>query len=214
MNTKIDYSVYLVTDRSLMSTQTLSEAVEQSILGGCSVVQLREKNCSSMEFYQTALKIKEITQKYQVPLIINDRVDIALAVDADGVHVGQSDLPAKKVRELIGPHKILGVSASNLEEAIQGEKDGADYLGIGAMLNLNKTKPDAKVVTMEQLAEICRTVQIPVVIIGGINQQTLPQFLHLPIAGAAIVSAIIAAKDITQATKEIKTIWQNQKEDS
>lgn len=206
---QIDYRVYLVTDRDFMSTATLSEAVEKSILGGCTMVQLREKHCSSLEFYRTAQELKRITDRYNVPLLINDRVDIALAVNADGVHVGQKDLPAAKVREIIGPDKILGVSAATLEEAIQAQKDGADYLGVGAMF-ANKTKPDARVTSMATLEEILNAVQIPVVIIGGINRQTLPAFLHLPIAGAAIVSGIIAAPDITQATKDIKTLWQQQ----
>ena len=201
-----DYSVYLVTDRDLMSTNTLAEAVEQSILGGCTMVQLREKHCSSLDFYKTAQEVKAVTEHYQVPLLINDRVDIAFAIDADGVHVGQKDLPAAKVRALLGPDKILGVSAATLEEAVQAEKDGADYLGVGAMF-ANQTKPDARITSMETLKEILDTVHIPVVIIGGINQQTLPQFLQLPIAGAAIVSGIIAAPDITKATKEIKSLW-------
>ncbi len=205
-NQSLDYSVYLVTDRDLMSAPTLPQAVEQSILGGCTMVQLREKHCSSLEFYKIAQEVKTITDRYHAPLLINDRVDIALAIDADGVHVGQKDLPATKVREIIGPDKILGVSASTLDEAIQAEKDGADYLGVGAMFT-NQTKPDARVTTMATLEEILNAVSIPIVIIGGINQETLPQFLHLPIAGAAIVSAIMAAKDITKATQEIKSIW-------
>lgn len=207
---EIDYSLYLVTDRDLMSTSTLAEAVEQSILGGCSIVQLREKHCSSLEFYQTAQEIKKITDRYQAPLLINDRVDIALAIQADGVHVGQKDLPAAKVRKLIGPDKILGVSAATVEEAIQAEQDGADYLGVGAMFS-NQTKPDARITSISTLEAICNAVNIPIVIIGGINQATLPRFLHLPIAGAAVVSAIIAAQNITEAAKEMKTIWQRKR---
>lgn len=203
----VDYRIYLVTDRDLMSASTLPEAVERSILGGCTMVQLREKHCSSLEFYRNAQELKSMTDRYQVPLLINDRVDIALAIGADGVHVGQKDLPAAKVREIIGPDKILGVSAATLEEALQAEKDGADYLGVGAMF-ANETKPDARITSPATLEEILNAVHIPVVIIGGINKKTLPYFLHLPIAGAAIVSAIIGAKDITGATKEIKEIWQ------
>lgn len=119
MKPSVDYTLYLVTDRDLMSTPTLEEAVEQAIRGGVTLVQLREKHASSLEFYQTALRVKKITDSYNVPLIINDRVDVALAVDADGVHVGQSDLPAARVREILGPDKILGVSASSLKEASQ-----------------------------------------------------------------------------------------------
>lgn len=203
----VDYRIYLVTDRDLMSASTLPEAVERSILGGCTMVQLREKHCSSLEFYRNAQELKSMTDRYNVPLLINDRVDIALAIDADGVHVGQKDLPAAKVREIIGPDKILGVSAATLEEALQAEKDGADYLGVGAMF-ANETKPDARITSLATLEEILNAVHIPVVIIGGINKKTLPYFLHLPIAGAAIVSGIIAAPDITQATKDIKALWQ------
>ena len=131
-----------------MSTDTLEEAVEQAVQGGCTVVQLREKDCTSLEFYETARSIRKITDRYKVPLIINDRVDIALAVDADGVHVGQSDLPASVVRRILGPDKIIGVSAGTLAEALQAEAEGADYLGVGAMY-ATSTKEDADVTTIE-----------------------------------------------------------------
>ncbi|WP_334196599.1 thiamine phosphate synthase, partial [Muricomes intestini] len=169
---EIDYTLYLCTDRELMSTDTLEEAAEQAIKGGCTVGQLREKNCSSLEFYETAKKIRKITRKYNIPLIINDRVDIALAVDADGVHVGQSDLPAKVVRHIIGEDKIMGVSAAKLSEARQAVEAGADYLGVGAMYPTD-TKTDARPVTMEELKEIRSAVNVPIVVIGGINQKTL-----------------------------------------
>ena len=122
-----DYSLYLVTDRSLMTTNTLSEAVEQAILGGCTMVQLREKNISSLDFFKLATEIKAVTDNFGVPLIINDRIDIALAVHAAGVHIGQSDIPAAIVREIIGDDMLMGVSASSVSEAIQAQKDGADY---------------------------------------------------------------------------------------
>lgn len=126
MKPYIDYSVYLVTDRDLMSTETLEEAVEEAIKGGCTLIQLREKECSSLDFYSTAVNVKKITDKYNIPLLINDRLDIAQAVDAAGVHVGQSDLPLTIVRNILGNDKIIGVSAGNLEEALTAEKDGAD----------------------------------------------------------------------------------------
>ncbi len=159
--------MYLCTDRELMSTETLEEAVEKAIKGGCTVVQLREKHCSSREFYQAAVNIREITRKYQVPLIINDRVDIALAIDADGVHVGQSDLPASVVRSIIGEDKIVGVSAAKVSEAEQAVKDGADYLGVGAMFPTD-TKTDARPVTMEELRAIRSAADVPIVVIGGL----------------------------------------------
>ncbi|WP_252231786.1 thiamine phosphate synthase [Clostridium sp. ZBS15] len=203
MNNKIDYSIYLVTDRDLMSTETLEEAVEQSILGGATLVQLREKECSSHDFYETALKIKKITQKYNIPLIINDRVDIALAVDADGIHIGQSDLPATIVRNIIGEDKILGVSAGNLDEALKAQKDSADYIGVGAMYS-TETKKDATSTTMNELKKIMKKVSIPVVGIGGINKERVKDFKETNIDGLAIVSAIIAQKDIEKATRELK----------
>ncbi|TCS72247.1 thiamine-phosphate pyrophosphorylase [Muricomes intestini] len=201
---EIDYTLYLCTDRDLMSTDTLEEAVEQAIKGGCTLVQLREKNSSSLEFYETAKKIRKITRKYNIPLIINDRVDIALAVDADGVHVGQSDLPVKVVRRIIGQDKIVGVSAAKLSEARQAAEDGADYLGVGAMYPTD-TKADARPVTMEELKEIRSAVNLPIVVIGGINQKTLHNFKGTGIDGLAVVSAVIAAENIEKAAHDMVT---------
>lgn len=202
MKPKIDYSIYLVTDRDLMSTETLEEAVEQAINGGCTLVQLREKDCSSLDFYNTAVKVKEITDKYNVSLVINDRIDIALAVDAAGVHVGQSDIPAAIVRKVIGEDKILGVSTGCLEHAIKAQKDGADYLGVGAMYATG-TKKDAKHTSIEELKKIRENISIPIVVIGGINKERIKDFEGIGIDGLAIVSAIISQKDITKATKDI-----------
>lgn len=208
MKREIDYSIYLVTDRDLMSTETLEEAVEQAIVGGCTLVQLREKDCSSLDFYNTAVKIKGITDKYNVPLIINDRLDIALAVDAAGVHVGQSDMPATIVRKIIGDDKIIGVSTGSLEEALKAQKDGADYLGVGAMYSTG-TKKDANPTSMEELKKIRENVTLPIVVIGGINKERVRDFNEINIDGLAIVSAIIAQKDIVQATKDIKSAFYN-----
>lgn len=202
MKSNIDYSLYLCTDQDLMSTVTVEEAVEQAILGGCTVIQLREKHSSSLSFYKTACRVKLITDRYHIPLIINDRVDIALAVDADGIHVGQSDLPCSVVRKIIGEDKIIGVSASTLAEAVQAEKDGADYLGVGAMYSTS-TKTDAEVVTMEELKKIRKAVKIPIVVIGGINQRTLVNFKNCGINGLAVVSAIISQKDIKRAAEDL-----------
>jgi thiamine-phosphate pyrophosphorylase len=206
MKPKIDYSIYLVTDRDLMSTETLEEAVEQAIIGGCTLVQLREKDCSSLDFYTTAVKVKEITDKYNVPLLINDRLDIALAVNAEGVHVGQSDLPVSVVRKIIGEDKIIGISAGTLKEAIQGQKDGADYLGVGAMYATG-TKKDANPTSMEELKKIRENVSLPIVVIGGINKERVGDFKGIGIDGLAIVSAIIAQKDIAGAAREIKELF-------
>lgn len=199
----LDYSLYLCTDRDLMSAQTMEEAVEQAILGGCTMVQLREKECSGRDFYITALNVKKITDKYKVPFIINDRVDIALAVDADGVHVGQSDLSADIVRKLLGEDKIVGVSARTMEEAKKAQENGADYIGVGAMYTTN-TKKDAKSVTIEELKKIREEVGIPIVVIGGINKERVKDFKGIRIDGLAVVSAIIAQKDIKKAATELK----------
>lgn len=206
MKPEIDYSLYLVTDRELMSTSTLEQAVEQAIAGGCTLIQLREKKVTALEFYQTALNVKRITDRYNIPLIINDRVDIALAADAAGVHVGQSDLPAATVRRLIGKNKILGVSVSSLEEAVKAEKDGADYLGVGAMFATG-TKTDAKLVTIGELKRIKAAVSLPVVVIGGINRKTIPDFADTGIDGIAVVSALMAAEDIVGTARELKALF-------
>lgn len=206
----IDYSIYLVTDRQLISTETLEQAVEKSIIGGCTIVQLREKDISSLEFYNTGLKIKEITDRYNIPLIINDRIDIAMSVDADGVHLGQSDIPADIARKLIGNKKIMGVSVSSVEEALKAEKDGADYIGVGAMYSTN-TKTDAEIVSIDELIRIRNSVKIPIVVIGGINKDTIYDFKGIKIDGIAVVSAILSQKDISNAAKELKQIFLNLK---
>lgn len=205
----INYQLYLVTDQTCLRNQTLEQAVEQAILGGVTLVQLREKTLNSKDFYQQALTIKAICQKYNVPLLINDRVDIALAVDADGVHIGQSDLPANIVRQLIGNDKIMGVSARTVEQALQAVQHGADYLGVGAMFSTS-TKHDAKAMNWDELLKIRQNIDIPLVLIGGINEKTLPilqQSLHekhINVEGFAMVSAILAKDDIQLASQQLK----------
>lgn len=200
---KLDYTLYLVTDQKRMSTQTLTEAVEQAILGGCTMVQLREKDSSSMEMYQQAQKVKKITDQYQVPFIINDRVDIAMAVKASGIHIGQSDLPVSIVRELIGKEMLLGVSVSSTEEARHAMENGADYLGVGAMFPTH-TKTDASMVTMEELSKIRRISNLPIVVIGGISKDNAGEFRSMGIDGLAVISAIIGQPDIRRAATDIK----------
>ena len=202
MKPKVDYTLYLCTDRGLMTTDTVEESVELAIDGGCTVIQLREKQCSSRDFYELALRVKGITAPRGVPLIINDRVDICLAAGADGVHVGQSDLPAGQVRRLLGPDRILGVSARTLEEALEAQESGADYLGVGAMY-ATFTKTDAQVVSMETLRAIRQAVEIPIVVIGGINRDTMDAFRGTGIDGLAVVSAVVAQKDIRAAAREL-----------
>ena len=205
----LDYSLYLVTDCQCLKNESLERAVEQAILGGVTLVQLREKQRDSKEFYQQALRIKAICHQYHVPLLINDRVDIALAVEADGVHIGQSDLPAKVVRGILGKNKIMGVSARTVAQAQQAQADGADYLGVGAMF-ATTTKRDAKTVSNTTLKEIRQAVNIPIVAIGGINTTTLPLLqkglaqIKTCVDGVAVVSAILAADDISLASQRLK----------
>ena len=202
----IDYSLYLCTDRRLMTSPTIEASVESALRGGTTVIQLREKDCSSREFYELGLRVKKITERYNAPLIINDRVDIALAVGAAGVHVGQGDLPCKVVREMVGPDMIVGVSAATLEEAVRAEQDGADYLGVGAMY-ATATKTDTRPVSMEELLKIRAAVKIPIVVIGGINKQTLGNFKGTGVDGLAVVSAIVAQPDPEAAARELLRMW-------
>jgi thiamine-phosphate pyrophosphorylase len=208
MKPNIDYTLYLVTDRELMVSDTIEECVEQAVLGGCSVVQLREKTASSREFYQTAVKLRELTSRLKVPLIINDRVDIALAVDADGVHIGQTDLPYNEVRCLIGTDKIVGVSVSNVDEAQSAASQGADYLGVGAMFPTG-TKTDSDLTSMVELWRIREIINIPIVVIGGINKDTIPLFRGAGIEGIAVVSAVVAQKNPAGAARELKLLFQS-----
>ena len=201
-----DYTLYLVTDRQLMNCDSLTEAVEQAILGGCTMIQLREKELSSLEFYNQAVAVKQVTDKYHIPLIINDRIDIAMAVQATGVHIGQHDLPAAAVRKVIGENMLLGVSASSIAEAIQAQQDGADYLGVGAMFPTG-TKTDADSVSMEELQKIRAAVSLPIVVIGGINKGNAGRFKPMGIDGLAVVSAIIAQSDIKVAAAELKDLF-------
>ena len=212
MRSNVDYTLYLVTDRALMSTKTLEEAVQQAINGGCTMIQLREKEVSSLEFYQTSLSIKAITEKHKVPLIINDRVDIALAVNADGVHIGQSDLPANVVRKLVGSGMLMGVSVSTVQEAIQAVKDGADYVGVGAMYPTD-SKTDTNLVSINELQRIRKAVSIPIVVIGGVNKKTVPDFAGTGIDGLAVISAVISQEDLTAASKDLIKLFRDINQD-
>lgn len=197
----LDLSLYLVTNNSEDEEKFLN-IIEESLKGGVSVVQLREKKAETLDFYNLALKVKEITQKYNVPLIINDRIDIALAIDADGVHVGQSDMPAKTARSMIGEDKILGVSAANIKEAKKAQRDSADYIGVGAVYPTN-TKDDATSVPKKELKEIVKSVDIPVVAIGGITQENAHELNDCRIDGLSVVSAIMEAKNPKIASKNL-----------
>ena len=202
----IDYSVYLVTDHRNTNDEEFLNIIEEAIKGGTTIVQLREKTASTKEFYQLALKVKEITSKYDVSLLINDRIDIALAVDSDGVHIGQDDMPADIARKIIGKDKILGVSASTVAEAKKAEADGADYIGSGAVFP-TATKDDADSVSKLQLKEIVYSIDIPVVAIGGITLENAASLKDTGIAGFSVVSAIMSAKDPKEASQKLKEIY-------
>lgn len=167
------------------------------------MLQLREKELASRAFYEEALAMKQLAHQYRVPLIINDRLDIALACDADGLHVGQQDLPVAAARRLLGPDKLIGASVQTVAEAIQAQHDGADYLGVGAMF-ATATKPDALPVSRETLQGICEAVSVPLVLIGGLNEQTLPAFKGEPVEGVAVVSAILANPDPKHAAQKLR----------
>ena len=201
----LNLSLYLVTDKSENQEKFLN-TIEEAIKGGVSLVQIREKTKDTLDFYNLALKVKEITAKYNVPLIINDRVDIALAVDADGVHVGQSDMPCDISRKLIGEDKILGVSAATISEAKKAEKDGADYIGSGAVFPTS-TKKDADTVTKKELKEIVDCVNIPVVAIGGITIENAESILDTGIAGLSVVSAIMDSDNPKESSKKLLNIF-------
>ncbi len=201
--TKEQLNLYLVTDRHWLANRNLEDDVEKAILGGVTMVQLREKNIDNDSFIELAKKVKQVCNKYKVPFIINDNLEVALAVDSDGIHIGQDDLPASLVRQKIGPNKILGVSAHNLDEAIAAKKAGATYLGAGAMFSTT-TKDNTTNLSIEQLQAITKNVDIPVVAIGGINYDNCLSLKNCNLAGIAVVSAIMAATNISEAASNLK----------
>lgn len=195
--------LYAVTDSKWTGKLSLNQQVKQAIDGGITFLQLREKNLEYDKFLEEAREIKKLTDKANIPFVIDDNVKLAIECNADGVHVGQSDMAAQDVRKLIGPDKILGVSAHNVEEAILAEKQGADYLGVGAVFSTS-TKLDADDVSYEILQQICNSVSIPVVAIGGITRDNISKLQGSGINGVAVVSAIFAEKNILEATKQLK----------
>ncbi len=202
---KKDLLLYAVTDRAWLGDKTLSWQVEESLKGGATMIQLREKHLDHEHFLKEAKEIKELCRKYQVPFLINDDVDLAVEVDADGVHVGQHDMEAGEVRKKIGPNRILGVSAQTVEQALLAQQAGADYLGVGAVFPTG-TKDDADAVSIQTLGEICRAVNIPVVAIGGIGQHNVMQLAGSGICGIAVVSAIYAQPDIQNAASTLHAL--------
>ena len=195
--------LYAVTDRSWLHGQTLYAQAEQALQGGATFLQLREKELDEAHFQEEAIALKALCKQYGVPFVLDDNVALAVATDADGVHVGQSDMAAGKVRALIGPDKILGVSAQTVEDALLAEREGADYLGVGAVFPTG-TKTDANAVSYDTLREICAAVSIPVIAIGGITRDNVTELSGSGICGIAVISAIFAQKDIVSATKDLK----------
>lgn len=202
---KQDLLLYAVTDRSWLYGESLYSQVEKTLKGGATFLQLREKDLDQASFLQEAIEIRDLCRQYHVPFLINDSVEIAAAVDADGVHVGQSDAEAGAARKRLGPGKIIGVSAQTVEQAVLAERNGADYLGVGAVFPTG-TKLDATEVSFETLKEICASVRIPVVAIGGINKQNLLQLSGSGVCGVAVISAIFAQADIEAATRELRLL--------
>lgn len=200
---KEDMRLYAVTDRSWLRGRTLYEQVKDALKGGVTFVQLREKTLREAEFLEEAKRIKVLCKEYQVPFIINDNVEIALACDADGVHVGQKDMEVLQVREKLGPDKIIGVSARTVEQALYAQERGADYLGVGACF-ATTTKQDANVIDRNELGRICEAVHIPVVAIGGISGDNIHELAGSGVDGVAVVSAIFAQDNIIEATKELR----------
>ena len=202
MKPQFDLTLYLVTDPRL-SGGDLPGKVEAAIQGGVTLVQLREKEADSRKFLDTALRVREVTERYRVPLIINDRIDIALACDAAGVHLGQQDIPCTIARKILGPNKLIGVTAKTVKQALQAEQDGADYLGCGALFP-SGAKPEAQPMTLSTLSEILAAVHIPVTAIGGISAENV----HLPVEaganGVAVVSAILGQPDVCAAAQTLR----------
>lgn len=194
--------LYAVTDRAWVGKQTLYEQVESALKGGATCIQLREKELDAEDFLQEAKEIKTLCKQYHVPFFINDNVEVAIQCHADGIHVGQDDMPVSQVRKLVGNDMMIGVSAHTVEEALEAEKNGADCLGVGAMFSTT-TKTDADLVSQETLRAICRTVQIPVAAIGGINEDNMMQLAGCGIDGVALVSAIFSAQDIEKECQKL-----------
>lgn len=194
--------LYAVTDSMWLNGRTLPEVVREALEGGVTFVQIREKELPYDEFLMLAEKVKEVTDEYQVPYVVNDEVEIAKAVDADGVHIGQSDRTLADARALLGKDKIIGVSVQTVEQAVEAEKNGADYLGVGSVFTTS-TKLDADAVSLETLREICDIVSIPVVAIGGIHAGNISGLEESHVDGIAVISAIFGAKDIKKAAAEL-----------
>ena len=195
--------LYAITDRTCLNGCSLYEAVEESLKGGITCLQLREKTLDNETFLKEAQQLKPLCRAHEVPFIVNDNVEVALASDADGVHIGQSDGDVREIRARIGADKILGVSAANVEEALEAERAGADYLGVGAVFP-TLSKHDAETVSLQTLRIICKSVSVPVVAIGGITIENIPLLTDSGICGIAVIRALYAQPDIQTATRQLR----------
>ncbi len=202
---KFDPSLYFITDSTNYSEEEFLYRVEQALQGGTTLLQLREKEKSTLEYIDLAKKVHAIANRYDVPLIIDDRVDVALAIDAEGVHVGQADMPVATARRLMGDHKIVGATAKTVPWAKEAYSQGADYLGVGAIYPTT-TKVKTVLTSIDTLRDICNAVPIPVNAIGGLNKNNIDILVGIPIAGICVVSAIMKADDPKQAAIELKAI--------
>ena len=205
MKRNTDFTLYLVTDRRWLGKKTLRDSVEEAICGGVTLVQLREKEISSKEYFELAQRVKEVTDRHGIPLIINDRIDIALAIDADGVHLGPEDLTVPIARKLLGDGKIIGASAATVAEALLFQAQGADYLGVGAMFP-TATKRGTEKVGLDDLREIKSAVHIPIVAIGGIKAENAKPVMETGVDGVAVVSAIMDQTDIREAARRLLSL--------
>lgn len=195
--------LYAVTDSMWLGDAALPEVVEKAIEGGAAFIQIREKELSGEAFIKLAKEVKMVTDRWHVPYVVNDEVEIVALIDADGVHIGQSDQALTEAREILGPDKIIGVSVQTVEQALEAEKNGADYLGVGSVFNTS-TKKDADDVSLDTLQAICETVSIPVVAIGGIHAGNILELKGTKVDGVAVISAIFAAEDIKKAAEELR----------
>ncbi|GAA0062720.1 thiamine phosphate synthase [Clostridium sporogenes] len=199
----LNYELYLITDRRFLKGRELKKVVEDAILGGVTIVQVREKDVSTREFYNVAKEVKEVTDHYKVPIIINDRLDIAQAINAHGVHLGQKDMHLNIARRILGKDKIIGISVGNIKEALEAENNGADYLGIGTIFPTGSKKDVDAIIGIDGLSKIKNNISIPSVAIGGINKTNFKDVLNTGIEGISVISAILDEDDINIAANNL-----------
>ncbi|NFA62263.1 thiamine phosphate synthase [Clostridium sp. FAM 1755] len=200
---EINYELYLITDRRFLKGRELKKVIEDAILGGVTIVQVREKDISTREFFKVAKEVKEVTDYYKVPIIINDRLDIAQAIDADGVHLGQKDMPLNIARKILGKDKLIGISVGNVKEALEAENNGADYLGIGTIFPTGSKKDVDAIIGIDGLSQVKNSISIPSVAIGGINKTNFKDVLKTGIEGISVISAILDEDNVKLAANNL-----------